>query len=195
MGGLRSGRHPWGRKRREVDECVAVDFYKLIRTGVLRPGEQHFAIACGMRFVAVRSDLATNLTVELACRLSREGNRIRSTIACRRVPQPFGGSRWFFVCPKTGALVPKLYLPPDGQGFASRAAHRLAYRSERLPEFQRRLEARDRLARKLGGQSELDEEFDWLQSRPRGMRHATYRRMERQWDRLTAEIRRMPSWL
>lgn len=201
MGGLRSGRHPWGRTRYEVDECASLDLYKLIRTGVLRPGEHRNALAWACTpvdwtlCVTVRSDLAIGFTVELAFRLPWGGERIRASIACRCVPQPFGGTRWFFVCPKTEALVPKLYLPPGGQCFASRAAHRLAYRSERLPEFQRRLAARDRLARKLGGRSEIDEEFDWIPSRPRGMHHATYRRLERQWDRLTAEIRGEPSWL
>jgi uncharacterized protein YceH (UPF0502 family) len=78
---------------------------------------------------------------------------------------------------------------------ASRTAHRLAYRSERLPDFQRRLAARDKLERKLGRRSEIEEDFDMALSRPPGMRRSTYRRLERQWDLLTAGMRRMPSWL
>ena len=46
-------------------------------------------------------------------------------------PQPFGGRRWWFVCPKTAKRVSKVYMPPGAVTFASRGAHRLAYKSQR----------------------------------------------------------------
>lgn len=35
-------------------------------------------------------------------------------------PQPLGGRRWFFVCPRTGESVAKLHLPSGAYAFASR---------------------------------------------------------------------------
>jgi hypothetical protein len=54
-------------------------------------------------------------------------------------PQPFGGRRWWFICPTTGRLTASLYLPPGASAFASRQAHRLTYPSQRhlgdMPDF------------------------------------------------------------
>ena len=36
--------------------------------------------------------------------------------------QPFGGRRWWFVCPRTGRRATKLYLPNGAFTFASRQA-------------------------------------------------------------------------
>ena len=55
-------------------------------------------------------------------------------------PQPFGGRRWWFVCPKTAKRVSKLYLPPGAVTFASRGAHRLAYKSQRETPFARSMQ-------------------------------------------------------
>lgn len=59
-------------------------------------------------------------------------------------PQPFGGRRWWFVCPLTGRCVSALYLPPGAARFASRQAHGLSYQTQRLGAAAR---AREREAR------------------------------------------------
>jgi len=48
-------------------------------------------------------------------------------------PQPFGGQRWWFICPRTGRRTAKLYLPDGALTFASRQAYRLAYQCQRNP--------------------------------------------------------------
>ena len=58
---------------------------------------------------------------------------------------PFGGLRWWFVCPQLNRRVRKLYLPRSGRHFWSRRAYELAYASQRETKFDRAL----RRARKL----------------------------------------------
>jgi hypothetical protein len=53
------------------------------------------------------------------------------SIALVTTPQPFGGRRWWFRCPKSGDLVGKLHMPDDADTFASQRAHRLGYSSQR----------------------------------------------------------------
>lgn len=45
--------------------------------------------------------------------------------------QPYGGLRWFFLCPVTNDRVCMLLLPNGGRIFASQAGHGLGYRSQR----------------------------------------------------------------
>ena len=72
--------------------------------------------------------------VELEHPAARRGEAPQ--LLCYRIPitgvrQPFGGLRWFFICPTGGGLVTKLYLPLGGLRFALREAYRLGYRSQR----------------------------------------------------------------
>ena len=48
-------------------------------------------------------------------------------------PQPFGGRRWWSVCPRAGRRAAKLYLPNGASTFASRQAYGLAYACQREP--------------------------------------------------------------
>jgi hypothetical protein len=87
------------------------------------------------------------------------------------MPQPFGGQRWWWNCPKRGDLVSKLYKPSGGI-FASRKAYRLGYRSQRESPRDRALgrafKARQRLVSLMASGD--------LISKPRGMRWRTYDR-------------------
>jgi hypothetical protein len=87
-------------------------------------------------------------------------------------PQPFGGRRWWFVCPKTGDLASKLHLPPGALTFASRKAHKLAYRSQRETRRDRALGRAFKLRRRLGDQGGIGEEI----AKPKGMRWRTFDR-------------------
>jgi hypothetical protein len=44
---------------------------------------------------------------------------------------PFGGLRWWFVCPRSRRRVRMLHLPLGAHRFACRRAYRLAYVSHR----------------------------------------------------------------
>ena len=89
--------------------------------------------------------------------------------------QPLGGRRWWWVCPKRGDLVAKLYKPSGSAIFASRKAHRLAYRSQRQSPHDRALGRAFKLRRRLGSTAGIG---DYIE-KPKGMRWATFdRKME-----------------
>ena len=86
----------------------------------------------------------------------------------------FGGVRWWFVCPVTGAKAAKLYLPPGCDTFASRKAFHLAYRSQNEMPRDRLLTKVQDIRRKLGGRASLLEPFP---DKPKGMHWQMYWRL------------------
>jgi hypothetical protein len=93
-------------------------------------------------------------------------------ITLATTPQPFGGRRWWFVCPRTGRRAAKLYLPKGAFTFASRLAYRLAYRSQRETTHDRALRRAFKLRGKLEGLGGIG---DYI-PKPKWMRWPTYER-------------------
>jgi hypothetical protein len=64
---------------------------------------------------------------------------IDETIWLRRFRQPFGGYRWYFICPNTNRRCTVLYQPPGVKRFRSRWGFRcrLQYRSQQLSPIHR----------------------------------------------------------
>jgi hypothetical protein len=93
-------------------------------------------------------------------------------IQLETTPQPFGGRRWWLICPRTGKRAAKLYLPNGAFTFASRQAHGLAYACQREPAHDRALRRALKLRGKLGGTGGIGGYI----SKPRWMREATYDR-------------------
>jgi hypothetical protein len=87
-------------------------------------------------------------------------------------PQPFGGRRWWFICPRTGRRAAKLYLPNGAYTVASRQAYRLAYPSQQEPPHYRALRRAFKLRERLGSDGGIG---DYV-PKPRWMRWATYTR-------------------
>jgi hypothetical protein len=98
---------------------------------------------------------------------------------------PFGGLRWWFICPSTGQRVSKLFLPRGGRKFLSRQAYRLGYACQRVTPLERRQRRIARLIRTLGGEGRYGEE---IPEKRKWMRWATY-------DALVAEIDRLETVL
>jgi hypothetical protein len=88
-------------------------------------------------------------------------------------PPPFGGLRWWFVCPRSNRRVRKLYLPLGGRHFWSRRAYRLAYASQRETVYDRAM----RRARKLYLRLDGDPADDTYPDKPKRMRWTTYNRL------------------
>jgi hypothetical protein len=125
---------------------------------------------------------------------SQRENRITLTTS----PQPFGGRRWFFICPRTGENAKKLHLPSGADTFASRKAYRLGYRSQCESPRDRSLSRAFALRGKIGGRGGID---DYI-AKPKGMHARTFERaMERVYgaeeiveaytDLLLARLRRL----
>jgi hypothetical protein len=87
-------------------------------------------------------------------------------------PQPFGGRRWWFICPRTGRRATRLHLPDGASTFASRQAHGLAYACQREPAHERASRRAFKLRGKLGGTGGLESHIP----KPKWMREATYDR-------------------
>lgn len=88
----------------------------------------------------------------------------------------YGGRRWWMHCPSTGRRIAKLHMPAGGDQFASRAAWRLGYHSQRIAHRDRPFEKLFRLQKKLGG----PEGWEAGLRRPKGMWQRTF---DRHWNR------------
>src|SRR5215208_1909124 len=53
-----------------------------------------------------------------------EAVHIDEMIYLQRFPQPFGGYRWYFICPSTNRRCQILYMPPGATRFRSRCGFR-----------------------------------------------------------------------
>jgi hypothetical protein len=102
------------------------------------------------------------------------GKRIQmegQTIHLITTTPPYGGRRWWLLCPHTGRRVMKLHLPYGARIFASRQAYRLGYAVQR-ESAQDQAYRRARKARgRIGGSPNLVER---LPAKPKWMRWATY---------------------
>ena len=76
------------------------------------------------------------------------------TVDVVSVPQPFGGRRWWLICPDSGARTSTLYMPTGAARFASRKVHGLGYRTQRLGARGRAEEREARARAALGGAAE-----------------------------------------
>jgi hypothetical protein len=93
--------------------------------------------------------------------------------------QPFGGRRWWWICPRTGRRATKLYLPNGALTFASRQAYRLAYRCQRETNYDRALRRAFKLRDRLGADGGIG---DYV-AKPKWMRIKTYdRKLEEIWQ-------------
>lgn len=87
-------------------------------------------------------------------------------------PCQFGGRRWWWICPRTGKRVVKLYLPNGGIHFWSREAYGLGFQSTRETPIDRAHRRAARLYRKLGDYYN-GPSSEWP-AKPKGMHWQTY---------------------
>lgn len=93
--------------------------------------------------------------------------------------QPFGGLRWWLICPLSGRHCAGLFLPYGAQKFGSRQAYRLGYVSQRMSPHDTSIERVRKLRKTIGGGDNIATS---LPLKPKWMRWRTY-------DRHVAAIR------
>ncbi len=182
MGGYGSGRSGG---RPTVEGCAFVlDINHLRRRGCLVP-----EATSESQITWTGEDGRALLTVALQARLGQHNgtltlayeradywtdrlHQIETTISLVATAQPLGGHRWWFVCPRTGRHVTKLYLPLGALRFSSRHAYRLAYQSQRETPSGRALHRAFKLCRRLGSDGGIGERI----RRPKGVRRRTFER-------------------
>ena len=187
MGGFGSGRYGG---RPTVEDGLSLDLPKLIRDELVRP-----STICNGSLVWTRVNTGERVgSIGYNAHIGGEHGRVRLHytsgwdgekrdldywIELTTTPQPFGGRRWWFICPKTGQRVAKLHLPPGAFTFASRKAYRLSYRSQRQTRFDRALGQAQKIRTNLGGSPSLIDPFP---DKPKGMRWRTYEHLQARAD-------------
>lgn len=179
MGGWNSGRSGGGPI---AEHALRIDLAWMIRTGRAVPGS-HISSSlhwtCGgepsgnIGYEAIMTD-PDNSRLILTYTKGRDGARenVRQEIRLVHTQPHYGGKRWWMICPYGGGRCAKLFLPGNGDRFASRKAWRIGYRSQRVAGHDKPFERLNRLQRKLG----CNEGYDEYPFRPKGMWQRTYER-------------------
>ena len=176
MGGSSSGR--WG-GRPTVERCLTLDLPDLFREGRWKPNA-HKGGALILRD-GYTEDVVGSLTFQ--ANLGDESGRVHIAhgnssywLHLVTTAQPFGGRRWWIICPLTGERVLKLHKPGGARQFASRKAHRLGYNSQRQSPKDRALTQSFKI-------SDQYENEDGELVKPKWMRWATFDREMAKLDR------------
>ncbi len=182
MGGTGSGRYGG---RPTVEAALKLDLHHLIRNGSFRQGatvtgslawtntdngEQRASIGYKAHIGEERGWV--RLTYTTTNGWTGQTTQHDYTVELTTTPQPFGGRRWWWICPRRGDLVAKLYKPAGDGIFASRKAHRLAYRSQRQSPHDRAISQAFKRRHRLGADGGIGDPID----KPHGMRWATFDR-------------------
>jgi hypothetical protein len=189
MGGYGSGRSGG---RPTVESSLTLNLARLFDTGWLKPG---IWTSGTLRWSIIGTGEET-ASMSFEARLGKEEGDIRlrwistnpwsgekrqceNRIMLTTSLQPFGGRRWWFVCPHTGRRAARLYLPSGANTFDCRNAYRLAYRSQRETPRDRALSRAFALRRKLGDDGGIGTYIP----KPKGMHWRTFERALEKIDR------------
>jgi hypothetical protein len=181
MGGYGSGRSGG---RLTTENGLTLSLSKLLRDRLFRPG-----YAWGGSLIWTNTATSEQIgSIGFEADLGQDSGRVRLKYTTTRrdgerresdywiqlvtTPQPFGGRRWWFVCPRTGRRAAKLYLPNGAFTFASRQAYGLAYRCQREMAHDRASRRAFKLRDRLGGRGGIG---DYI-AKPKWMRWQTYER-------------------
>ncbi len=183
MGGLGSGR--WG-GRPTVESCLTLNLSHLFKSGWLKDractaGTLQWSTAwigdeiASVDFESCLGEEAGYMHLRWRSTDQRTGERreCESRVALTTRPQPFGGRRWWFICPRTGYLASRLHLPDGACNFACRAAYQLGYLWQRQTPRDRALSHAYALRQRLGNNGVIGEYF----FKPKGMHWRTFERL------------------
>ncbi|MEK4034041.1 hypothetical protein WOC76_13775 [Methylocystis sp. IM3] len=106
-------------------------------------------------------------------RRTNEKRECENHITLTTRPQPFGGRRWWFICPRTGRLASRLHLPDGAYNFACRVAYQLGYQSERRTPRDRALSRAFSLRQRLDNNGLIGSYI----AKPKGMHWRTFERL------------------
>ncbi len=187
MGGVGSGRH-WGYAgygRATVEDGLTLDINKLVRDGIIQPGQwcsgtlRWTRVASGEEVgnIGHEANLIEPRDAWMRLHYEVNGEHQNFRVALKTTRPNYGGRRWWFCCPATGRRVAKLHLPPGGKIFASRKAYGLAYKSQRERAYDRALTRAQDIRMKLGGDPSLAAPFP---GKPKGMWWRTYWRFRKE---------------
>ncbi len=162
MGGSGSSRWVGFRRGRQIHECASV------------------RIESGHRVLAeIPRERSTCMMV------TRFHHGREEQLAAVAIRQPFGGRRWYFVCPRCRRRCRALYVPFATHALACRLCHRLTHESQRLNRYWRLNRRLDKLWHRMGGDE--DDHSEWPE-KPKGMHWRTFERLKSEWSGVNDEI-------
>lgn len=189
-----------------VENAACLDITSLFRAGWLLPGRAatgfaplvHHPGGTHAGSVYVASELTEDRCPSLHLAFSvRDGHTHEQHIALTSLPRStYGGRRWYFICPRTGARACRLYLPQGGEQFLSREAHRLRYAVEHGTQETNDIIRACRLHTRITGEAPPNGALSPLPPRPKGMHAATHARLTARLMRVQARVvGRLGAWL
>lgn len=193
MGGIGSGRRS---SRLTTDECIQIRLPDLKRLGMIKRhcmNRQTLTWRCDGRISA-----QLTLVSDVHCREASPclkftgaafGRHIDCLVWLDSVQLPFGGERWYALCPKTGRRCTTLVLPPGRMHFASVGGWDVAYGSQRECEVHRAHRAIEKASSRLKALSKYARRP--TREAVRARVHSRHAIIDREIDRLTSMIRRV----
>jgi hypothetical protein len=135
MGGYGSGRRS---NRWTTDDCLRINLSNLKQLGNLQRNwmARHEEVWSQYGQTTARLTLVTDVhCLEPSPCLRITGRAFGKVIDCvvwlEEQPLPYGGERWYALCPRTGRRCTALVLPPGQTHFASVKGWNVAYGSQR----------------------------------------------------------------
>ncbi len=181
MGGWNSGRSGG---RPIAENCFRVDFGWMLRQRLAVPGQHKNGTlnwTCGglpSGSIGYEVDMVdpyfSRLVLIHRRNTGENAKSVRQEIPLTFTVPHYGGRRWWMICPYRGHRVSILYLPGNGDRFASRKAWRVGYKIQRVTGRDKAFEALFKIQRRLG----CDEGWEMPIRRPKGMWHRTYAPLE-----------------
>ena len=165
MGGYGSGRSG---SLPTIEQGLKLDLRALRRQKLFKPdGNQRYTpltwtntytgeeiATVGLSICAGSDDnwLRLNYTVT---RSGEEPFKVSETFHLENFAQPYGGCRWYMICPSTRTRCQCIYLPPGATHFRSRRGFRvgLQYQSQKLDRPSRLMETGRKIASRESGNS------------------------------------------
>lgn len=142
MGGYGSGIRWQHSAKTTVEDCSVLDINWMTREGMFDGGGWQSGSFrwsnphTGKDTSSIDFELnAPDSWIRLCYRFVHNGEKFDYRVPLTTTDLPWGGVRWWFVCPLTcngrycGRRVGKLYLPPGGKYYACRHCHNLTYES------------------------------------------------------------------
>ena len=157
MGGYGSGRRS---NRWTTDDCLRINLSNLKQLGML----QRHCMARHQQVWSQYGETIANLTLltDIHClepspclRITGRafGKVINCVVYLEEQSLPYGGERWFALCPRTGRRCTALVLPPGQVQFATVGGWNVAYGSQRECPIHRGHRAIDKAQTRLRGLS------------------------------------------
>ncbi len=197
MGGYGSGRKGW---RPVAERALKLDLRRLRRLGIFSPGQEQaktkimWSDNCTQEKINT-AELSYCLLVEnpwfrlsynVTDSLSRTTCRVEESFGLEPFPQPYGGWRWYLICPDTGLRCQCLFLPLGCTYFRSRRAYQMQYHSQCLTRPFRLVEQAHKISLHLLDAAPDKWRKAWwcvgdLPPKPPWMRWGTYNARAEEW--------------